>query len=163
MKLVVIIGLILICATCKKEVVDYRDKYCGFYNTTVIYSGEHVFFDSTIKQWNSKFSIDTMKGISFIFKHKDSLQIIKINFFLPISFRPHSFNYYDSSFIDFLPDSLENSLLFARIDENGIYNANSSISITVGFFNFEKYYVRTTPSPKFSPNTFTIHGQKNNL
>ncbi len=154
------ITIFIFFSSCLKESIDYRDKYCGFYNTTAIYSGEHIYYDSIIKQWNSSFGIDTMKGISFIFKHKDSMQIIKINFFLPISFRPHSKNYYDSSFIDFLPDSLENNLLYAKIDENGHFTSNSYIYITEGVFNVENYYIRTTPSPKYSPNTFIIQGYK---
>ena len=120
MKLVVIIGLILICATCKKEVADYRDKWCGIYNTKTVYFGKHYFYDSISKDWSSKIGYDTMYGYSILVKD------LKYNDGVAIQF---------SSTIDFNPNTI------VSINKKAFINCFSSLRIIVIPLFLTKHYV----------------------
>ncbi len=164
MKLVVIIGLILICATCKKEVADYRDKWCGIYNTKTVYFGKHYFYDSISKDWSSKIGYDTMYGYSILVKDLKYNDGVAIQFSSTIDFNPNSKDYIDTSInahVNYLPDSLEKNLLYIRVNEIGLLHDIQSLNISLeGNLYQDSFYLKTRKITKYDGFIYLINSKK---
>lgn len=144
MKQGIIIGLILICTTCKKEVVDYRDKYVGIYKTTMYNYYLHQGNPFSPIDSNTPQRFDTLNGYSYISKVDSSSNKLLITFNSDLKFFTK-----DSAMFESMDPEFADNKFFIQIDDTGkceVFNCNSfknfgtSVEFKLSQSDFTFYY-----------------------